>query len=240
MTTSWDDGHPLDLRIAELLSRYGLNGTFYVPRDVSWARMKENEIRELSSRFELGGHTLDHVLLDRIADDEAEEQLSGSRRWLEDVTGKPCQVFCFPGGEYRLPQLSLVREAGYRAARTTELLSMDLPQRVSGLVVVPTTVQAFPHSPLAYGRNAIKRWSVQRLLGTRALLCGRDWLKLAQNLLNETLSHGGVFHLWGHSWEIEREGQWERLEALLAVMEAQRQRFISVTNLELCAICSIA
>jgi peptidoglycan/xylan/chitin deacetylase (PgdA/CDA1 family) len=235
VTTSWDDGHPLDLRLAELLSRYGLSGTFYVPRDVRWSRMTETEIRGLSSRFELGGHTLHHVLLDRVTDDEARNQLAGSRRWIEDVTGKACRVFCFPGGKYRLRQLSLARESGYQAVRTAELLSMHLPRRVCGLAVVPTTVQVFPHSPSAYSRNAIRRCSVWRLVGTGALLYGRDWLKLAHSLFDETLSHGGVFHLWGHSWEIEQEHQWERLEALLAIMALHREKFTSVTNLELCA-----
>jgi hypothetical protein len=28
ITTSWDDGHPLDLRVAELLAKYGLKDTF--------------------------------------------------------------------------------------------------------------------------------------------------------------------------------------------------------------------
>jgi peptidoglycan/xylan/chitin deacetylase (PgdA/CDA1 family) len=235
VTTSWDDGHPLDLRLAELLSRYGMPGTFYVPRDVRWSRMTESEIRRLSSRFELGGHTLHHVLLDRVADDKARNQLAGSRHWIEDVTGKACRIFCFPGGKFRPRQLSLARESGYQAVRTTELLSMHLPRRVNGLAVVPTTVQVFPHSPLAYGRNAIRRCSVWRLVGTGALLYGRDWLKLAHSLFDETLSHGGVFHLWGHSWEIEQEHQWERLEALLAIMASHRQKFTSVTNLELCA-----
>jgi hypothetical protein len=31
LTASWDDGHPLDFRIADMLERYGLTGTFYVP-----------------------------------------------------------------------------------------------------------------------------------------------------------------------------------------------------------------
>ena len=31
VTTSWDDGHPLDLRVVDLLARYGIKGTFYVP-----------------------------------------------------------------------------------------------------------------------------------------------------------------------------------------------------------------
>jgi hypothetical protein len=28
LTTSWDGGHPLDFRIAEMLERYGLKGNF--------------------------------------------------------------------------------------------------------------------------------------------------------------------------------------------------------------------
>lgn len=233
VTTSWDDGHPLDFRIAELLVRYGFSGTFYVPRKMAWPVMTRGEIRELSSRFEMGAHTLDHCLLDKVADREARKQLSGSRQWIEDVTGKPCHVFCFPRGRYRREQLPLVREAGFEAARTTELLSTELPRRVYGVSLIPTTVQVFPHSRLAYTRNAIKRLSVRNLLRTRALFSARDWLKLAQDLLRATVSRGGVFHVWGHSWEIEKEQQWGRLEALLAIMAANREQVISVTNSEL-------
>ena len=31
ITTSWDDGHPLDLRLAELLHKYDVPATFYIP-----------------------------------------------------------------------------------------------------------------------------------------------------------------------------------------------------------------
>jgi hypothetical protein len=31
ITTSWDDGHPSDLRLADLLHKHSLRGTFYVP-----------------------------------------------------------------------------------------------------------------------------------------------------------------------------------------------------------------
>jgi peptidoglycan-N-acetylglucosamine deacetylase len=233
VSSSWDDGHPLDLRIAELLVRYGLRGTFYVPRDAGWPRMTPGEIRELSSQFEVGAHTLGHILLDRIAEDEARKQLSGSRQWIEDVTGRACRVLCFPGGKYRRQQLPLVLEAGYEAARTTELLSTRFARRVNGLSLIPTTVQVFPHSPLAYGRNAIKRLSLGSLLKTRALFLARDWLKLAQDLLGRTVSHGGVFHVWGHSWEIEQEHQWDRLESLLVMVAESCDQLTRVTNSEL-------
>ena len=32
VTTSWDDGSRLDLKLAELLEKYGISGTFYVPK----------------------------------------------------------------------------------------------------------------------------------------------------------------------------------------------------------------
>jgi peptidoglycan-N-acetylglucosamine deacetylase len=233
VTTSWDDGHPLDLRVADLLARYGLAGTFYVPREASWPVMTAVEIRGLSSKFEVGAHTLDHRTLDQLTDEEVRQQLSGSRNWIEGVTGKPCQTFCFPRGKYCHEQLSLVREAGYLSARTTELLSTEFPRRVEGLALISTTIQAFPHSPLAYTKNALKRRSLGNLVRARALFYMRDWRELAEKLLEKTLSRGGVFHLWGHSWEIEQEHQWDRLEELLAVMAANKSKLTNMTNSEL-------
>jgi peptidoglycan/xylan/chitin deacetylase (PgdA/CDA1 family) len=233
VTTSWDDGHPLDLRVADLLASYGLAGTFYVPKEVGWPVMTSVEIRGLSSKFEIGAHTLDHRTLDRLRDEEVRQQLSGSRNWIEEVTGKPCRTLCFPAGKYRHEKLSLVREAGYLSARTTELLSTDFPRCVEGLALISTTIQAFPHSPLAYTKNAIKRRSLGNLVRARALFHWRDWRELAEKLLERTLSRGGVFHLWGHSWEIEQEQQWDRLEELLGVMAANKTKLTNMTNSEL-------
>jgi peptidoglycan/xylan/chitin deacetylase (PgdA/CDA1 family) len=233
MTTSWDDGHPLDIRIADLLASYGLTGTFYVPKQASSPVMSAVQIRDLSSRFEIGSHLLEHRMLDQLTDEQAREQLSGSRGWVEQVTGKPCRTLCFPWGRYRHEQLSLVREAGYLSARTTELLSTAFPRRVEGLALLSTTVQAYPHSPLAYTKNALKRRSLGNLMRAGALFYRRTWLQLAGKLLERTLSRGGVFHLWGHSWEIEQERQWGRLEELLAVVAANKDRLTIKTNSEL-------
>jgi hypothetical protein len=30
VTTSWDDGHKLDMKLAVLLKKYGIKGTFYI------------------------------------------------------------------------------------------------------------------------------------------------------------------------------------------------------------------
>jgi peptidoglycan/xylan/chitin deacetylase (PgdA/CDA1 family) len=235
MTTSWDDGHPLDLRVAELLFKHNLTGTFYVPRASQKPVMNRSQIRELSHSFEIGAHTLEHARIDRLSDPEAREQLSGSREWIEELTGRTCRVFCFPGGKFRSRQLQLVSQAGYQAARTVELLSTAIPQRIDGLCLIPTTVQVFPHGPYVYARNSLKRLSATVLRWPRRSLLSRDWAALAKDLFLQTLEHGGVFHLWGHSWEIDEQGQWKNLEEFLKTMPPWHEQTKGVTNSELCA-----
>jgi glycosyltransferase involved in cell wall biosynthesis/peptidoglycan/xylan/chitin deacetylase (PgdA/CDA1 family) len=235
ITTSWDDGHPLDLRVAELLAKSGLAGTFYVPRTSQRPVMSGAQIRELSKFFEIGAHTLDHVAIDRLSDAQASAQLSGSREWVQELTGKSCRVFCFPGGKFRSRQLPLVRQSGYEAVRTVELLSIGGPRRVDGLCVIPTTIQVFPHGPYAYAKNALKRLSAPVMNWPRGSLLSRDWLTLAKHLFLTTMQRGGVFHLWGHSWEIEEQAQWENLEKFLMTVGKWRQQLTGVTNSELSA-----
>lgn len=235
ITTSWDDGHPLDLRVAELLTRHGLTGTFYVPRSSQRPVMNSSQVRELSKTFEIGAHTLEHIAIDKLPDAKALAQLSGSREWLEQLTGSPCRVFCFPGGKFRSRQLPLVRLAGYEAVRTVELLSTANPRRIDGLCIIPTTVQAFPHAASVYALNTLKRFSASAAFRLGSELLSHDWARLARILLLQTRDRGGVFHLWGHSWEIEEQGQWDNLESLLMTIGQWREAMQSVTNSELCA-----
>src|SRR5262245_15905834 len=69
VTTSWDDGHPADLRVADLLDKHGLKGTFFIPCSNSEGRsvMCSSDVAELGRRFEIGGHTQNHVSLTEIA-----------------------------------------------------------------------------------------------------------------------------------------------------------------------------
>jgi hypothetical protein len=39
-----------------------------------------------------------------------------------------------------------------------------------------------------------------------------DWSVNAKLLFDYVMENGGIWHLWGHSWEIEENGDWEKLE----------------------------
>jgi peptidoglycan/xylan/chitin deacetylase (PgdA/CDA1 family) len=57
------------------------------------------ELRELaSSGFEIGSHGLTHAALDGLSAPEAERELVGSKRALEDVLGRPVEVLAYPYG----------------------------------------------------------------------------------------------------------------------------------------------
>ena len=216
LTTSWDDGNPLDLRVAQMLGEHGLPGTFYVPRAANSGTMSADQLRQLAGHFEVGGHTLDHQHLTQLCDADAERQIADSRSWVQDTTGKPCTMFCPPAGKYTRRHLRMIRDAGYVGVRSVELLSTACPSPREGVLVIGTTLQAYPHSPLAYAKNMVKRGSWGNLLRYVRHGFPADWVRLADAMMQDVLAHGGVFHLWGHSWEIERTGQWQALQQVLA------------------------
>lgn len=236
MTTSWDDGHPLDQRVASLLSKYGLAGTFYVPAATERQTMSVVQLRELSTAFEIGAHTLHHVDLTRVADEMAWREIVDSRSWVEDSTGVRCECFCPPIGGYRRAHVRMVRRAGYLGLRSVELLSLDFPRPLAGLLQIPTTVQAFPHRFSAFARNTIKRRALANLWCYIVHGCPAEWPALAASLLSQAVTRGGVFHLWGHSWEMQDFNQWQRLESVLRFMGGFTRLAPAVSNGELCRL----
>lgn len=230
LTTSWDDGHPLDMRVAELLAKYNLSGTFYIPFENSRTVMTSSVIRDLADRFEVGAHTIHHVDLAEVSSEVAEAEIFQSKSRLEDLTGHSCEAFCFPKGHFGSNHVRMVQRAGFRCARTVELLSIDSPRLVSGVHLMPTTVQANSHSFLAYARNSVKR-SAFRSLARFALYARTvNWVELSRRLLRLVAAQGGVFHLWGHSWEIEENQQWQQLEEVLDEMGQFRRPEVCVPN----------
>lgn len=234
LTTSWDDGHPLDMRIAELLARNNLTGTFYIPRSAATGVMSEAQIRELSQTFEIGGHTLDHLFLITIDDHEAQQQISGCRKWVQDTTGQSCDMFCPPAGQFSPPHVRMIRESGFSGLRSVELLSTLPPQPIDCLMWMGTTLQAFVHRRRTYLKNTIKRCRWSSLWRYISMGAPFGWEGPLERLLEDVVQRGGVFHLWGHSWEIETTGQWNTLERVLSKMGQYTSRAPCVTNGPLC------
>jgi hypothetical protein len=234
ITTSWDDGHPLDLRVADLLTKYALQGTFYLPMTTDYETMSAVQMRDLSCAFEIGAHTLHHVVLTKATERKAWHEIASSKSWIEDNTGLPCLMFCPPGGKYSGKHLSMVRDAGYVGLRSVEMVSLDFPRPKAGIMLLPTTIQAYPHGLLAFGRNTIRRGAFNNLWRYIAHGGSTEWPALAKSLLRRALKCGGVFHLWGHSWELQNTDQWQRLDDVLRFISELRGETLSLTNGQVC------
>jgi peptidoglycan/xylan/chitin deacetylase (PgdA/CDA1 family) len=234
MTTSWDDGHPLDQRLGDLLNRYGLTGTFYIPRKAENVTMSEGQIQELSKSFDIGAHTMRHTFLDGASELTAEREIIESKSWVEQLTGRTCEMFCPPGGRFNHHHLRMIRQAGYTGVRTVEALSLAEPVENMDLWMVPTSVQAYPHRRIAYVRNSVKRGAIQSLRRYVKFGAPTDWTQLADALLRQVANEGGVFHLWGHSWEIEKTNQWRNLERVFKLMNRYLADIPCVNNSDLC------
>jgi peptidoglycan/xylan/chitin deacetylase (PgdA/CDA1 family) len=233
VTTSWDDGHPSDLRTADLLDKHGLSGTFYVPCANSENKpvMASAAIAELGRRFEIGGHTKDHISLPEIAPRLAAEQIQANKHRLEDLLGRELCGFAYVRGRHNRVVRSLVKKAGYRYARTVKNLTST-----PGLdpFQVPTTAQFFAHTRSTYIRNYLRRGpTLERAVILSTVLTHDDLTTRFMRAARASARLGGYFHLWGHSWELDESELWQELDRLLAQLRELDARF--VTNAAWCA-----
>ena len=215
VTTSWDDGDGADLKVAELLRSRGIGGTFYVPITPYRERpLGRGELRALSSEgFEIGAHGFSHRLLWGLPAKELAGEVGPCKPILEDILGTQVRMFCYPCGRYDSNVVRALKEAGYCGARTVRMLAM---RPDFDFFEMPTTVQIFPHPQSAYLRNVAR---ARKLEGVRVYLVQRsrlgNWLELGKRLFDSVLQNGGIWHLYGHSWEIDALNLWDDLGAIL-------------------------
>ncbi len=236
-TTSWDDGYALDLPLAEMLRSHGCMGTFYVApvQQHGQAMLTEADLKTLAQTMEIGAHSLTHPKLATIPADDAKQEIQGSKKRLEDILQKPCTMFCYPKGNYNDAVKTLVKVAGYKGARTVEPLCFDMTDPFA----MPTSLQVYPFP----WRAAYRKWwhVFDPLSGLRAQrkrlnelgIPWKDrwsWLSLAKALFTKAIERNEpVFHLWGHSAEVQRLGLWNDLDAFLAFV-ATHPNVEHVTN----------
>jgi peptidoglycan/xylan/chitin deacetylase (PgdA/CDA1 family) len=218
ITTSWDDGHPLDLKLAEMLQKYNLPATFYVPtKNVERECMNPKQVAEIAQNFEIGGHTSHHFDLTRLPLHEAKREIIESKQEIENITGKELLSFCPPKAKINAEIIKVVKEAGFAISRTARLFT----RRIKDPFKIGTTVHVQDHWVVPYINEAImsRDKDMLRFL-VRHNLFFKRWDQIAIYTLNFVIEHGGIWHLWGHSWEIEENNNWERLEKVLRITSA--------------------
>ncbi|HXH49055.1 MAG TPA: polysaccharide deacetylase family protein [Terriglobia bacterium] len=216
VTTSWDDGDVLDFKIAEMLHARNLPATFYVPITGHHGlhALGRSELRALKEEgFEIGGHGFSHRILPQCPRKVVIQEVEVCKHSLEEILGCEVRMFAYPRGRHSSVAIRSVKQAGYTGARTTEMFSLGLqfdPYRM------PTTIHVFPHSKSDYIRNMARAMDLGNAWRYLTQLWEvQSWVELARILFDSILLDGGVFHLYGHSWEIDELGLWNDLKKIL-------------------------
>lgn len=231
ITTSWDDGSKEDLKLADILDKYNLQATFYIPKkNNERSVISEHQIKVLAERFEIGGHTLNHIFLTRVPPATQKQEIEGCYKWINEVLGYAPKSFCAPNGLYNNAILQMVKNAGFIHLRTTHLLNLKGITTNSTLPLMHTTIQMYQHSKYTYFKHLIKRRKIGALISWLSMYSENEILKLTEKKLDSIRKNQtGCFHLWGHSWEIEQYHLWNKLEAVLKLLSSQ-QDFIFMKN----------
>jgi peptidoglycan/xylan/chitin deacetylase (PgdA/CDA1 family) len=193
-----------------------MRGTFYVPLQPfdGHPALSADDLRSLCAEgFEVGGHGIAHENMSQISLQKATHVVQTCKAVLEDTVGQRLRMFCYPNGRYSHHVVEALKTAGYEGARTVCLLATEVSY---GPFDLPTTAQVYPHTRTEYLRNITRARSLGRLYDYVAhLSLDNDWIEIGKKLFDRVLKYGGIWHLWGHSWEIQHLGLWDEMQQML-------------------------
>jgi peptidoglycan/xylan/chitin deacetylase (PgdA/CDA1 family) len=149
-------------------------------------------------------------------------ELTESKNVLESIVRREVVSFCYPRGLYNKEVTEKVKESGYKLARTVKSLCTTLSRP---LEYHPTT-HALDYNLIAKSKHIIT--ASDRGLATKVFLHGNifnHWDMVAKKSLDHVLENGGIWHLWGHSWEIDRYDNWPLLRDLFEYAKANGRKY---------------
>ena len=192
---SLDDGSKHDVMALALLMKHGFadRTTFYIP---TVRELSDDEVVFISQHAQIGGHTVTHPMdLKLLTGTELMKEIGGNKTYLEDLIQRPITSFCYPRGRYNDDVKVAVRFSGFKEARTTRVL------------------QIFE------GSDPYEKHTTIHMM-QREEYEGMDWLEVAETMLEQArkMPDKTCFHVWGHSWELEKNQDWPRFEKLLEIL----------------------
>ncbi len=205
-TITFDDAHRSQVQLAlPLLSAAGTMAHFFVPtarvgkdpNTADWAQLRE--IARLG--HQIGSHSHTHPLLTQCSPLALQEELTASKKNLEDRLGLAVQTISLPGGRYNARVLAACAQAGYARVYTSapDTGALGRPRNtaegveVIGRLIVRRGMQLETLAGYLAGTKAVTRrlWveykikeNAKTLLGDR--LYQRLWRRALRDLASES------------------------------------------------------
>ncbi len=219
LTFSYDDGVTQDIRLIEILNRYGLKGTFNLNSellggrwhllrngvDVRHDKVDPDKVKDVYTGHEVAAHTLTHPFLPNAEEAEIIRQVEEDRLKLSELCGYEVVGMAYPGGgvnhDKRVEEI-IRQNTGIQYARTTDATASFALQ--DDLICF---------NPTVYHIETDKMFE----LGEKFLMLDPETPAL--------------FYVWGHSYEFDAWQFWDRFEEFCRMM-SERDDIFYGTNKE--------
>jgi len=221
VTFSYDDGVTQDIRLIELLNKYGLKSTFNLNSEllshkgilirnekrISHYKVHPDDVKYIYEGHEIAAHTLTHPNLTKQDEAEIIRQVEQDRVNLSELAGYEVSGMAYPCGgtnnDDRVAQI-IKENTGIKYARTITLSNSFDPQE-----------------------------NLYRFNPTSFHLDFDVLMKLGQDFINLKPETPKIFYIWGHSYEMDYEPEyWIKLEEFFKLISNKDDIFYG-TNKEI-------
>ena len=213
LTLSYDDNVKEDVRLVQIMKKYGLKGTFNInsiwlmPHENVQSRRRMDLEQTLalhaSSGMEVACHGLNHVSLDQLSAQECLREVYDDRVNLEKIFGRIVRGMAYPNGTFSDSAVDVLKLCGIAYCRT--IVSTERFNIPSDWLRLPAT-------------------------------CHHDnprLMELAQRFVeNRQNRQPLLFYLWGHSYEFDDNDNWHVIEKFSQYMGG-REDIWYATNIEI-------
>ena len=203
VTLSYDDGVEQDVRLIEILDKYGIKCTFnlnsgcWAPEGVVYPkgqihrRMSKSQVAKVyaNPNHEVAAHCLTHASLTELSPAEIAWEVLEDRRNLEEMFGGLIRGLAYPFGTFSDKVVDALKATGAAYARTVNSTN-DCSIPGDWLRLHPTCHHNAP-----------------------------NLMEMCDRFLADTVPFGSrLFYLWGHSYEFEADNNWQVIEDFCAKM----------------------
>lgn len=193
-TMSYDDGVRQDVRLIEIMQKYGLKGTFNLNSGLMQGgiRLTPEEIYDvyIQSGNEVAVHGVKHHSLPSLTDTQIVEEIFSDRKALEKLTGGIVNGMAYPNGPFDDRVIDVLKKCGILYARTV-VSTHDCYIRDDWLKM-----------PATCHHNDEKLFELIDVFlsdNSKEIF----WRKNPR-----------LFYLWGHSYEFDNDNNWDRIESV--------------------------
>lgn len=217
VTLSYDDGVEQDIRLIEIMKKYGLKGTFNInsglyakegtiyPEGAIHRRMAKTQAQEVykNSGMEIAVHGLTHPFLEQLSKGTCTYEVLQDRLNLESEYHTIVRGMAYPYGTFNDDVVECLKQCGIVYSRTTKSTE-DFWLPSDWLRLCPTCHHKNP-----------------RLM------------ELARCFVEESaIRHPKTFYLWGHSYEFDVDNNWKVIETFAEYI-GNREDIWYATNIEI-------